>query len=175
MALRSRLRDSEIMTEPKSGAHTADRWTRIMAPTLGRPFSRRCVDIACRLAKSSGSNLYLVYVLEVPRVLGLDSAMPEEESLASEALEAAVKIAAPFKLTPVARTHRVRNAKDGILAFINEQEIDLLVLGARPDEAHGMPRELTRELFMASPCEVVVDYIAGEGQAPAEDDLSDEE
>lgn len=175
MALRSRIRDSENMAELKPGIKTAERWTRILVPALGRPFSARCVEIACRLAKSSGATLYLVYVLEIPRTYGLDSELPEEEKTANDVLEAAVAVAAPFKVTSVARIHRVRVARDGILSFIGEQNIDLLALGARPDESSGLPRELARELFLSAHCEVVVDYIAGEEQMPMDEEDFDED
>jgi nucleotide-binding universal stress UspA family protein len=132
------------------------------------------VEIACRLAKSSGATLYLVYVLEVPRTYGLDAALPEEEQMAGDALEAAAAIAAPYKITSVTRMHRVRVAKDGILAFVAEQDIDLLALGARPDESRGLPRELARELFLTARCEVVVDYIAGEQQMPMDEDFDED-
>ena len=167
MTLRSR---GDTSTELRPPARVAERWRRILAPAVGRPFSTRCVEIACRLAKSSGATLYLVYILEVPRTFGLDSSLPEQEAEAKHALEAAAATAARFKITLITRTHRVRSAREGIIAFIGEQEIDLLVLGARPDEADGLPRELSRELFLTATCEVVVDYIAGEQQAPMEED-----
>lgn len=175
MALRSRIRDGENMAELKPGTKPVDRWERILVPALGRPFSARCVEIACRLAKSSGATLYLVYVLEIPRTYGLDAELPEEEKTANDVLEAAVAVAAPFKVpSVVARIHRVRVARDGILSFIGEQNIDLLALGARPDESSGLPRELARELFLSAHCEVVVDYIAGEEQMPMDEDFEED-
>ena len=167
MTLRSR---GDTSTELRPPARVAERWRRILAPAVGRPFTTRGVEIACRLAKSSGATLYLVFILEVPRTFGLDSSLSDEESQAKQVLEAAAAAAARFKITLITRVHRVRSARDGILAFINEQEIDLLVLGARPDEADGLPRELSRELFLTAPCEIVMDYIAGERQEPMEED-----
>ena len=45
---------------------------------------------------------------------------------------------------------------------IPEEKVDLLILGARPDRTRGLPGDMARELFLAAPCEVIVDYIANE-------------
>lgn len=118
--------------------------------------------MACRLAQTSGATLQLVFVLEVPRSLVIDAAVPDSEALAGSVLKDGEDIAREFHVTVVSTVYRARNAAEGILKLVKEAECDLLVLGARPDETRGLPRELTKQLFTTAPCEVIVDYIAGE-------------
>lgn len=137
-------------------------WKRMLVPAVDRPFSGRCLEVAYRLAQDTGATVQLAYVLEVPRSLSLEAMLPESEVLASDALGMAQRVATPFKVTVEPFVHRTRNAIEGILRLISQEKIDLLILGGRPDGNRGLPNDLARELFQRAPCEVVVDYIAGE-------------
>jgi nucleotide-binding universal stress UspA family protein len=137
-------------------------WNRILVPAIGRPYSMRGLEVACRLARGTTAQIYLVYFIEVPRSLVLDATLPDDEGLAGEVIEAAQAAVKPYRVIAVPLVQRVRNARDGVLQFIKDEEIDLLVLGARPDANRGLPGDVTRELFLRSKCEVVLDYIADE-------------
>lgn len=137
-------------------------WQRMLVPAVDRPYSARCLEVAYRLAQDTGGQVQLAYVLEVPRSLPLDAALPESEMTAGEALQIAQQVAIPFKVHPQPFVHRTRSAVEGILRLIAEERIDLLILGGRPDGNRGLPSDISRELFRRAPCEVVVDYIAGE-------------
>jgi nucleotide-binding universal stress UspA family protein len=142
--------------------HDKKCWTRVLVPSLGRPYSMRGLEVACRLARTSNATIHLAYVMEVPRSLVIEASIPDVEALAASVLKDAEDFATTYRIPVTSTVYRTRNAGDGILKLIHEAECDLLVLGARPDEMRGLPRDLTRQLFETAPCEVVLDYIAGE-------------
>jgi nucleotide-binding universal stress UspA family protein len=137
-------------------------WTRVLAPSAGRPYSMRGLEVACRLAHTSNATVHLAYILEVPRSLPIEASIPDDEALAASVLADGEDIAGGYHVPVVSTIYRTRNTADGIVKLIREASCDLLVLGARPDEMRGLPRDLTRQLFLSAPCEVVLDYIAGE-------------
>jgi nucleotide-binding universal stress UspA family protein len=131
-------------------------------PAIGRPYSVRSIELACRLAKTSNATVHLAYVMEVPRSMVIDASIPDVEALAASVLKDGEEVTRPYKVPVISSIYRTRNAEDGVLKLTREAECDLLVLGARPDEARGLPRDMTKHLFRAARCEVVLDYIAGE-------------
>jgi CIC family chloride channel protein len=137
-------------------------WKRVLVPAMGRPYSVRSIELACRLARTSNATVHLAYVMEVPRSMVIEASIPDIEVLAESVLQDGEDVARQYKVPVISSVYRTRNADDGILKLIKEAECDLLVLGARPDEARGLPRDLIRQLFRSAPCEVVLDYIAGE-------------
>jgi nucleotide-binding universal stress UspA family protein len=141
---------------------TERQWKRVLVPALETPYSMRSLQVAYRLAQGTGGSVKLAFILEVPRALPLDSALPDLESVALAALEDARVSALPYGIPIEPFVHRTRSAADGILKLIAQEGIDLLVLGGRPDGLRGLPSELNRELFRRAPCEVVLDYIADE-------------
>ena len=143
-------------------ARTERQWKRVLVPAVDMPYSMRSLEVAYRLAQGTGGTVNLAFILEVPRALPLDAALPEAEIVASSALDDARQAALPFKVSAEPFVHRTRNAADGILKLIAQDNIDLLVLGGRPDGLRGLSRDLNRELFRRATCEVVLDYIADE-------------
>jgi len=151
-----------LRREMQQAAQGQRQWQRMLVPAVDRPYSMRCLEVAYRLAQDTGATVQLAYVLEVPRAQALEALLPEAEMLASEALRDAQQAAVPFKVKVEAFVHRTRSAPEGILRLVAQEKIDLLVLGGRPDGNRGLPADLARDLFQRAPCEVVVDYIAGE-------------
>jgi len=137
-------------------------WRCLMVPAVDQPYSNRSLEIAFRLAQGTNAVIRLAYLIEVPRILSLDASLPDAESVAANALNIAERAAIPYKVNVESVIHRTRKAQDRILSLIPEEKIDLLVLGARPDRTRGLPGDMARELFLAAPCEVIVDYIANE-------------
>ena len=146
----------------KAVAQGPRQWKRMLVPAVDRPYSIRCLEVAYRLAQDTGATVQLAYVLEVPRSLALEALLPEAEEMADNALRIAQQAAIPFKVKTEVFVHRTRSARDGILRLIVQENVDLLILGGRPDGNRGLPNDLARELFQSAPCEVVADYIAGE-------------
>ena len=137
-------------------------WKRVLVPAVDAAYSMRSLEVAFRLAQGTGATVQLAFLVVVPRSLPLEAAMPDTESVAATALRDAQEAAQGHKVLVEAFVHRARSAPDGILKLIGQENIDLLVLGGRPDGLRGLPGEMIRDLFERAPCEVVVDYIAGE-------------
>ena len=134
----------------------------MLIPAVDQPYSDRALDMAFRLAASTDTRIQLAYLIEVPRILALDAALPDAEAVAATALNIAERAAMAYNIPVESVIHRTRKAHDRILSLISEDKIDLLVLGARPDRTRGLPGDMARELYLAAPCEVIVDYIANE-------------
>ena len=148
---------------PASSATPAQgQWRRMLIPAVDQPYSDRALDMAFRLAAGTDTRIRLAYLIEVPRILALDAALPDAEAVAATALNIAERAALSYNVHVESVIHRTRKAHDRILSLIPEEKIDLLVLGARPDRTRGLPGDMVRELFLAAPCEVIVDYIANE-------------
>lgn len=144
------------------GNPSPGQWTCMLIPAVDQPYSNRALEVAYRLAEGTQTRVQLAYIIEVPRILPLDASLPDAESVAANALNLAERAAVPYKVQVESVIHRTRKAKERILSLIAEEHIDLLVLGGRPDRLRGLPGDMTRELFLAAPCEVIVDYIANE-------------
>lgn len=145
-----------------SQTQSPGQWQSLLIPAVDQPYSNRALEVAYRLAQGTNARVQLAYLIEVPRILPLDAALPEAESVAANALHIAERAAIPYKVNVQSVIHRTRKAHDRILSLIPEEKVDLLVLGARPDRTRGLPGDMVRELFLAAPCEVIVDYIANE-------------
>lgn len=164
---RAKPKTADSENAPASGSgreitRAERQWKRVLAPAVDMPYSMRSLEVAYRLAQGTGGSVSLAFVLEVPRSLPLDASLPEAEVVAAGALNDAREAARPFRITVEPFVHRTRNAADGILKLIAQENIDLLVLGGRPDGLRGLSSDLTRELFRRATCEVVLDYIADE-------------
>lgn len=146
----------------KEAARTQDSWKRVLVPAVDAGYSMRGLEVAFRLAQATGATVQLAYVIEVPRALPLEAALPESEMLAATTLRDGQEAARAYKVPVEAFIHRTRSIPDGIMKLIAQNKTDLLVLGGRPDAVRGLPSELLRELFRRAPCEVVLDYIADE-------------
>lgn len=141
---------------------TQRQWKRVLVPALDMPYSMRSLEVAYRLAQGTGASVKLAFIIEVPRSLPIHADMPDSEATAARALGDAQEAARTYKVTVEPFVHRTRNAREGILKLIDQENVDLLILGARPDGLRGLSKDLTRELFARAPCEVVLDYIADE-------------
>ena len=159
MSLFDRFRPRPVSSAAPSAP---TQWRRMLIPAVDQPYSNRALDVAFRLAEGTDTQVCLAYLIEVPRILALDAALPDSEAVAATALNIAERAALSYHINVESVIHRTRKAHDRILSLIPEEKIDLLVLGARPDRTRGLPGDMARELFLAAPCEVIVDYIANE-------------
>ncbi|MDQ2800770.1 MAG: universal stress protein [Armatimonadota bacterium] len=163
MSLLNRLRGGRAASTAEANqTQLPGQWQSLLIPAVDQPYSNRALEVAYRLAQGTNARVQLAYLIEVPRILPLDAALPEAEAVAANALHIAERAAIPYKVNVHSVIHRTRKAHDRILSLIPEENVDLLVLGARPDRTRGLPGDMARELFLAAPCEVIVDYIANE-------------
>ena len=160
---------------PGASPHRIDlhvrKFHRIAVPASAAPYSMRSLQTAIRLADgASDAEIRLVYVIEVPRAFALGAQLPGEEAISARTLSQARRFVEDQGWRATAEVLRGRDMAETVLKYIVQQEIDLLVLGSRPDTVRGLPLDLARDLYDRAPCEAVIDYIAGErGQAAATD------
>lgn len=132
-------------------------------PAVGAPYSIRSIEVACRiLDQAADSELRLVYMVDVPRALGLQAALPAEESMAQDILAAGQEAARAWGVSATSEVLRGRESIDTLLKYVAKEDVQVIVLGARPDELRGLPRDMTREIVQRAECPVILDYISAE-------------
>ena len=102
---------------------------RILVPVKGMSYSDRAVELACRLGEKQKAELLLVYVIEVPLAIPLNTPLERDEAMAQEALEHSSQIVQHHGLQPVSVLKRDRTVAHGVLGVANDQMVDAVVLG----------------------------------------------
>lgn len=141
------------------------KWRCVLVPAHELPYSERSLAVASRLAKESNARVLLVYLVEVHRSLSIDEVQPEAEQIALNTLSAGEAVVKSFHVPVETRIFHTRNVREGIRKLIQQEAVDLLILGRRHDDLRGLQRDVAKDLFDEAPCEVIVDYIA---QSPSE-------
>jgi nucleotide-binding universal stress UspA family protein len=132
---------------------------RILVPTVEAMASERAVELACRLGEAQKAEIILVYVVEVPLTLSLDTAMPDQETKGREALNTAEFIVKQHGLPVHSRMMHQRYAADGIIQLAKEEEVDAIVIGVglKRRATPGSIGRTTSEVMRRAPCEVIID------------------
>jgi nucleotide-binding universal stress UspA family protein len=136
----------------------------IVVPILDLFYTERAVELACRMGKSQNANIVLAYIVEVPRLVALESPIPVEvEDRAKQALLHAQTIVERHGLKAISTTARAREANEGISQIVLKYRGDIIVLGVQAVERH-VPSIFTRTadaLMRRPPCEVLIDSMPG--------------
>jgi nucleotide-binding universal stress UspA family protein len=126
----------------------------IVVPILDLYYTERAVELACRLGRQQGAIIVLSYVVEVPRLLTLDSPLPPEiKERAEQALKHAKSI--------VERHGLKVSTSEGIGRAVQTYGGDMVVLGVHTVE-HRVPGIFARTgdaLMRRPPCEVLIDSV----------------
>src|SRR5512132_3900456 len=88
-------------------------------------------ELACHLCEGRSAELLLVYPVIVPLAMPLDARLPEQESLAQEAIAQGLAAATRFGCRTQARIVRHRRPADAILGLIRTERVESIVLGIR--------------------------------------------
>ena len=132
----------------------------IIVPILDLFYTERAVELACRMGKLQNAGIILAYIVEVPRLVALDSpASPEVEARAQQALKHAQTIVERHGLKATPTTVQAREADEGIVQMVHRYKGDIVVLGVQAVERH-LPSVFTRTadaLLRRPPCEVLID------------------
>lgn len=116
--------------------------------------------LAGRLAHLNKAEVRLIYFIQVPRTLPLNAPLIDEEQRAQAALEKAMRFARENAAKTTHHVERVREPHEGILAAINAQKAELVVIGAVNEpigaEGHDTFHELVDTLLHRAPCEVII-------------------
>jgi nucleotide-binding universal stress UspA family protein len=143
----------------------------ILVPILDLFYTERAVELACRLGRQQGATIVLAYVVEVPRLLTLDSPLPPEvEERAQNAVIHARNIVGRHNLPVTTATLRAREASHKISEAVQAYGADVVVLGIQTAE-HRVPGIFTRTadaLTRHPPCEVLIDSVPEAEQTKGE-------
>ena len=159
------LRLPTPMTQEVARAVFSVQATRcIVVPILDLFYTERAVELACRTGKQQEADIVLAYIVEVPRLVTLDSPLPQEvEDRAQQALKHARSIVERHELNATTTTIRAREASEGISQIVQTYHADIVVLGVQAVERH-LPSIFTRTadaLMRRPPCEVLIDSMPG--------------
>jgi len=138
---------------------------RILVPTIGLPYTERGVELACRLGDDQEAEVFLAYVLEVPRTMPLGVPLPEAEQRAQEALDRAASIVDLHKMRVHKIVQRARLAGEEIAKIARTLDVDMIVLGVRAEQERLRGAVIGRTsdtILRHAPCEVVIDTLPKE-------------
>jgi nucleotide-binding universal stress UspA family protein len=92
--------------------------------------SSHMMALAAKLARGERSELFAVYVIEVPRTLPPDAEMALEEREALDSLGAAETIANANNVTLHTETVKARSTKEAVLGIAKREKANLIILGS---------------------------------------------
>ena len=120
--------------------------------------SAHMMALAAKLARGERSELFAVYVIEVPYTLPPDAEMPAEERSALDALGAAETIAVNNGVNLRTETIKARSTKQAVLDIARRDKAALIILGSfREGKYTGAPLGRTIEEIAAdAKCDVLI-------------------
>ncbi|WP_338825667.1 hypothetical protein MHOCP_14480 [Moorella humiferrea] len=130
---------------------------RILVPVVDTEYARRAIELACRLGSEQKAEIILLAVLEVPLTLPLGVALPETEARLNHVLAQAAEIVDFHHLPYRTRIIRARTAGTGILQAVEEEEVQLIVIGVRPRRQIGGLGSTSEWLLRRASCEILID------------------
>ncbi len=134
----------------------------IVVPILDLFYTERAVELACRMGRQQSALIILAYIVEVPRLLTLDSPLPPEVvERADKALKHAGSIVELHGLKASTTTVHAREASEGIAHAVHSCGGDMVILGMRTVEQRvpGIFSRTADALMRRPPCEVLIDSV----------------
>ena len=133
--------------------------------------SGHMMALAAKLARGERSELFAIYVIEVPYTLPPDAEMPAEERSALDALGAAETIAVNNGVTLRTETVKARSTKQAVLDIARRDKAALIILGSfREGKYTGAPLGRTIEEIAAdAKCDVLIGVEGKHGTLLMED------
>lgn len=109
----------------------------ILLAVSGSAFDGQLVHLACNVAQKSKGKLYVVHVLEVPRVLALDANMSEESKQADAILTHVEDAAAKMKCALESEIIQARDVAQTLVDESEDRQVGLIILGMQRREKYG--------------------------------------
>lgn len=137
-------------------------YRRIVVPVSGDWRDRFAINLSRAVAKLHGTDLTLVYVVEVPRALPLDADLPRDiehgEQVLSSAADYARSVGDGSWLHVVTELLQARSAAAAVVDEAIDREADAIVLAASNRLEHGVltQGETVPYVFKNAPCDVLV-------------------
>jgi nucleotide-binding universal stress UspA family protein len=148
--------------------HTVSALHHILVPVSADISSEGAAELACRLGSSQKAEITLVFVVEVPWTLSLNTPLPEEYARGEEALRTAEFIIKQHGLPAHRRSIPARYAWGGILNLAREESVDAIVMTVGhgdPSAPDGLGRT-AREVIKRAQCEVILAKLPVRGGHP---------
>lgn len=133
-------------------------WKKVLIPVHGNDTDPRALRLACDLTKDAKGTVYVVYVIEVPHHLPLDSDFPAESSKAEEALHLMEELSKEYKTGVEAVMLQAREAGPAIVQEAVEREADLILLTLPYQLQHGSFSlgKAAPHVLRHAPCQVLL-------------------
>jgi len=114
-------------------------------------------DLACRFG-AHGAWLFMIHVIELPDITPLDADIPQLEAEAEKIIKAAKRVARSSRMNVSAQIVRAHSAGAALLEELQEERIDLLVLGSHRRKTLGEVFFGTTHDYLArrAKCEVLL-------------------
>ena len=102
---------------------------KILVPVCGNSVDEEAIKLACYLAKKNKAQVYVVYIIEVPRTLPLDAQIDSELQKAEKLLTRAEDIAVEQDYEIETDLLQARESGLGIVDEAMEREVALIIMG----------------------------------------------
>jgi len=100
----------------------------ILIPTDGKQISESVINFICSVQKIIGSDINVIYVVEVPRNLPLNAPMPDKVQAAKAAIDRAREIAENHGASINTSIIYARTAEDSIISTAEELKCDVIAI-----------------------------------------------
>jgi nucleotide-binding universal stress UspA family protein len=129
---------------------------RILLPFTGPEISRRAFEAAVRLAKAENATIMPAFLVQVPRTLPLDSAVPVQSNQGMPVLEAIEQRAAAQGVAVDSRVARGRTYRDALRRLLEEESFDRIIVSATDSRREGLSADDIEWLLERVPAEVLI-------------------
>jgi nucleotide-binding universal stress UspA family protein len=145
-----------LLARRHRGGGKAEVVHQILLPFTGAEISRRAVDAALRLARAEEATLMPAYLVQVPKSLPLDCAVPKEAGGAMAMLEAIEQRASAQGVPVDARIERGRTYRHALERLLEHEDFDRVVVSATATGAAGFSGDDMVWLLEKVPAEVLI-------------------
>lgn len=137
-------------------------FNRLLVPILGDSSDRQALELAASVAARTGTELDLVYVVEVAQEFPLEASLPQDMEAAERALDAATNYASIVFNGVQPRLHaellQARAAGPAIVEEASHQQSEVIVMALRNQRKHGRATvgDTVPYVLKNAPCEVLI-------------------
>ncbi|MCH9630689.1 MAG: Putrescine transporter PotE [Chlamydiia bacterium] len=133
-------------------------YKHILVPTRGGA-QTETVQTACEIAKQHKSDITAIFIIQIPFSVSINTPLFHEMKEAESALKRAEAIAREFGVDIHTKIVRARSVPKAILSLLQDEQFDLLVLGATIPDTGTFVRGLgpiADDIIKDSPCRVYI-------------------
>ena len=134
------------------------RASSVLVPVTGSNSDESVVRLGCELLESSGSRLYILYVIEIPRDAPIDAEIASASQEGERVLRQMESLASGYNCTIEAQLVQARKTGAAIVSEAVDKDVDAIVLGTEDTEVYGLFSlgEYTSFVLRNAPCRVIV-------------------